>query len=40
VHHFETIEDLRQALHAFKDTYNRTRIVPAQVQLGMLAEAA
>jgi putative transposase len=46
---FDTIEDLREALHQFKDTYNRTWIVerhgyrtPAQVrvdQLG-LAEAA
>jgi len=46
---FNTIDDLRQALHQFKDTYNRTWIVerhgyrtPAQVrvhQLG-LAEAA
>ncbi len=46
---FETIEELRQALHAFKDTYNRTWILerhgyrtPAQVradQLG-LAQAA
>jgi putative transposase len=49
VRRFETIEELRQALHAFKDTYNRTWIIarhgyrtPAQVrgeQLG-LAEAA
>lgn len=49
VRRFATVEDLRQALHAFKDTYNRTWIVerhgyrtPAQVradQLG-LAQAA
>ncbi len=49
VRRFETIEDLRHALHEFKDTYNRTWIVerhgyrtPAQVradQLG-LAQAA
>jgi transposase InsO family protein len=47
---FATIEELRQALHAFKDTYNRTWIVerhgyrtPTQVraeQLGTLATAA
>ncbi len=50
VRRFATIEELRQALHAFKDTYNRTWIVerhgyrtPAQVradQLGGLATAA
>jgi putative transposase len=50
VRRFETIEELRQALHAFKDTYNQTWIVerhgyrtPAQVrveQLGTLAVAA
>ena len=49
VRHFDRIEELRQALHAFKDVYNRTWIVerhgyrtPAQVradQLG-LAQAA
>jgi putative transposase len=49
VRRFDTIEELRQALHQFKDTYNRTWIVerhgyrtPAQVradQLG-LAQAA
>jgi hypothetical protein len=49
VRRFETIEQLRQALHAFKDTYNRTWIIerhgyrtPAQVradQIG-LAQAA
>ena len=49
VRRFETVEELRQALHAFKDTYNRTWILerhgyrtPAQVradQLG-LAQAA
>jgi putative transposase len=49
VRRFATVEDLRQALHAFKDTYNRDWIVerhgyrtPAQVradQLG-LAQAA
>jgi putative transposase len=49
VRRFETIEELRLALHAFKDTYNRTWIVerhgyrtPAQVrtdQIG-LAQAA
>jgi putative transposase len=27
VRRFATIEELRQALHAFKDTYNRTWIV-------------
>jgi hypothetical protein len=27
VHHFDTIEDLRLALHRFKETYNRTWIV-------------
>lgn len=27
---FDTIEDLRQALHAFKDTYNRRWIVERQ----------
>jgi putative transposase len=47
---FATIEELRQALHAFQDTYNRTWIVerhgyrtPAEVradQLGALAAAA
>lgn len=50
VRRFATIEELRQALHAFKDTYNRTWIVerhgyrtPAQVradQPGSLAAAA
>jgi putative transposase len=50
VRRFATIEDLRQALHAFKATYNRTWIVerhgyrtPAQVradQQGALAAAA
>jgi transposase InsO family protein len=50
VRRFATIEELRLALHAFKDTYNRTWIVerhgyrtPAQVraeQLGTLATAA
>jgi putative transposase len=50
VRRFATIEELRQALHAFKDTYNRTWIVerhgyrtPAQVraeQLGTMAAAA
>ena len=50
VRRFDTIEELRRALHAFKDTYNRTWIVerhgyrtPAQVrpdQLGTLAAAA
>jgi putative transposase len=49
VRRFETIEELRQTLHAFKDTYNRTWIIarhgyrtPAQVradQLG-LSQAA
>ena len=49
VRRFETIEQLRQALHAFKDTYNRTWIIerhgyrtPAQVradQLGLTAAA-
>ena len=49
VRRFDTVEELRQALHAFKDTYNRSWIVerhgyrsPAQVradQLG-LAQAA
>ncbi|TVQ36070.1 MAG: IS3 family transposase, partial [Geminicoccaceae bacterium] len=36
---FDTVEDLRQALHAFKDTYNRRWILqrhayrtPAQVR--------
>jgi len=40
---FETIEELRQALHAFKDTYNRTWIIerhgyrtPAQVRADQL----
>jgi transposase InsO family protein len=50
VHRFATIEELRQALHAFQDTYNQTWIVerhgyrtPAQVragQLGALVAAA
>jgi transposase InsO family protein len=50
VRRFATIEELRQALHAFKDTYNHTWIVerhgyrtPAQLradQLGALAAAA
>ena len=50
VQRFATIEELRQALYAFKDTYNQTWIVerhgyrtPAQVradQLGALAAAA
>lgn len=49
VQRFETIEELRLALHAFKDTYNRTWIVerhgyrtPAQVRVDQfgLAEAA
>jgi len=50
VQRFATIEKLRQALHAFQDTYNQTWIVerhgyrtPAQVradQLGALAAAA
>ena len=49
VRRFETIEELRQALHQFKDTYNQTWIVarpgyrtPAQVraeQLGLAAAA-
>ena len=49
VRRFATVEDLRQALHAFQDTYNRTWIVerhgyrtPAEVradQLGALAAA-
>ena len=41
---FDTIEELRQALHAFKDTYNRTWIVerhgyqtPAAVRAAQLA---
>jgi hypothetical protein len=29
VRRFDTIEELRQALHAFKDTYNRTWLVDA-----------
>jgi transposase InsO family protein len=44
VQRFATIEDLRQALHAFKDTYNRTWIVerhgyrtPAAVRAAQLA---
>jgi putative transposase len=49
VRRFDTIEELRQALHAFKGTYNRTWIVerhgyrtPAQVRAGQrgLAQAA
>ena len=49
VRRFATIEELHQALHAFKDTYNRTWIVerhgyrtPAQVRAGQrgLAQAA
>jgi putative transposase len=49
VRRFATIEELRQALHAFKDTYNRTWLVerhgyrtPAQVRAGQrgLAQAA
>jgi putative transposase len=50
IQRFATIEELRQALHAFKDTYNRTWIVerhgyrtPTRVraeQLGTLATAA
>jgi putative transposase len=49
VHRFATIEELRQALHAFKDTDNRTWIVerhgyrtPAQVRASQraLAQAA
>ena len=49
VRRFESIEQLRQALHTFKDTYNRTRIVerhgyrtPAQIradQIGLLQAA-
>ena len=41
---FDTIEELRQALHAFKDTYNRTWIVerhgyqtPAAIRAAQLA---
>ena len=41
---FETIEELREALHQFKDTYNRTWIVerhgyrtPAQVRVDQLS---
>ena len=44
VRRFATVEDLRQALHAFKDTYNRTWIVerhgyrtPAAVRAAQLA---
>ncbi len=44
VRRFATIEELRQALHAFKDTYNRTWIVerhryqtPAAVRAAQLA---
>jgi len=44
VHRFATVEDLRLALHAFKDTYNRTWIVerhgyqtPAAVRAAQLA---
>jgi transposase InsO family protein len=44
VRHFDTIEELRLALHAFKDTYNRTWIVerhgyqtPAAVRAAQLA---
>ena len=44
VRRFDTIEELRQALHAFKDTYNRTWIVerhgyqtPAAVRAAQLA---
>jgi putative transposase len=43
VRRFETIEELRQALHTFKDTYNRTWIIerhgyrtPAQVRADQL----
>jgi putative transposase len=43
LHHFKTIEELRQALHAFKATYNRTWIIerhgyrtPAQVRADQL----
>jgi putative transposase len=46
VRRFDTIEDLRLALHAFKDTYNRTWIVerhryrtPAQVRADQLSLA-
>jgi transposase InsO family protein len=42
-HRFDSIEELRHALHAFKDTYNRTWIVerhryrtPAQVRIDQL----
>ena len=44
MHRFATVEDLRLALHAFKDTYNRTWIVerhgyqtPAAVRAAQLA---
>ena len=44
VRRFDTIEELRLALHAFKDTYNRTWIVerhgyqtPAAVRAAQLA---
>ena len=44
IRRFDTIEELRQALHAFKDTYNRTWIVerhgyqtPAAVRAAQLA---
>jgi transposase InsO family protein len=44
VRRFATIEDLRQALHVFQDTYNRTWIVerhgyqtPAAVRAAQLA---
>ena len=46
VRRFETIEELHQALHAFKDTYNRTWIIerhgyrtPAQVRADQLGFA-
>jgi hypothetical protein len=46
VRRFATIEELRQALHAFKDTYNRTWIVgrhgyrtPAQVRADQIGLA-
>jgi putative transposase len=44
VHRFDTIEDLRLALHRFKETYNRTWIVerhgyqtPAAIRAAQLA---
>ena len=47
VRRFATVEDLRQALHAFQETYNRTWIVerhgyrtPAQVRADQLGLAA